>query len=123
MRRIYIAGPLSPKGLRPEAPHPTIEYLMNVRDMVQAAIVCIERGWAPFCPALDFMYFMCLPFGMSISEDKCKGVSMAWLEASDAILLVGNWTKSRGVLAERDRAIDLGIPIYGSLDDVPRFDT
>lgn len=122
MKRIYIAGPLGPRQVGVGAGTLAIEYLMNVRTMVQAAVECIDRGWSPFCPGLDFTYFISLPDGKVISEDKIKGVSMAWVEVCDALLLVGDWTKSRGALSERDRAIERGIPIYSSLQNVPAME-
>jgi hypothetical protein len=119
MRKIYIAGPLGPKSIRKDCSTLAIEYLLNVRDFLVAANECIKKGWAPFCPALDFMYFVALPPGATIDEQTVKDVSMAWLEASDAILLINKWTLSEGACAEADRAIDLGLEVYDDISQVP----
>jgi len=43
---------------------------------------------------------------------------MVWLEASDCILLLSNWWRSSGAIKEMDRAKELGIPIYYSIDEI-----
>lgn len=116
-KRIYIAGPLTPRGTRDDCANPAIEYLLNVRDMVKAARTLIGRGWAPFCPALDFLYF--IQHGAEMTEAQVKGLSMAWLEASDAIVMLDGWASSPGSQAELDRATELRLATYMNLSDVP----
>ena len=41
--------------------------------------------------------------------------SMAWLEVSDAVFLLNGWEKSKGTLAEIERAKELGIPFFDNL--------
>jgi len=119
MRTVYVAGPLTPKGNRPECNNLAIEYLANCRDMLAVSIQLIHRGWAPFCPAQDMLYFLFLRFGETITEPEIKAMSMAWLEASDAILLLNGWEKSTGSVAEYQRAVELGMPIYHDISEVP----
>ena len=119
MKRIYIAGSLSPKGARPDCSNGAIEYLFNVRDMIHAAVLLIRKGWAPFCPALDILYFLYLPPGEQIEERTIMDVSLAWLQASDAILMLPRWMLSAGSCAEHEEAQARGISIYYHIDEVP----
>jgi len=115
-KRIYVAGPLAPKGVHPATKHPTIEYLYNVRAMIAGAVELINRGYSPFCPGIDFSYF--IYSGANISESKIKGVSMDWLRVSDGLLLLPRWKKSAGTLAEIAEATSIGIPMFESIDEL-----
>lgn len=118
-KRIYVAGPLSPKGRRTDATHPAIEYLLNVRDMVQDSVALMLKGWSVYCPAIDFQLFLGLPQGETFSEELIKGMSMDWLEVSDAIFLGPGWEQSIGCVEEHRLAVDLGLDVYSRLEDVP----
>lgn len=119
MKRLYIAGPMTPRGMRPDTQNAAIEYLYNIGDLVQAAIVAIEKGWAPYCPALDYQYFLSRNGSQPISEAKIKAVSMAFLEGCHAAVFLSGWEASAGCLAELDRAVELGIRPYFGMDIVP----
>jgi len=108
MKTIYIAGPLTAD---------TLDYLANVRHMAQVASACIRRGWAPFCPGIDFVYFLVGPF--IPSGPQIKAVSMEWLRRSDAMVMIGAWRKSRGCRAELRVAKKMKIPIYYGWAEVP----
>ena len=47
--------------------------------------------------------------------------SITWLEASDAVWVLPNSEHSKGTQAEVKRAIELGIPVYHSLEAVRAF--
>jgi len=118
--RIYIAGAMTPRGNRKETKNAAIEYLLNCNDFHAAKYHLIGKGWAPFNPAEDSVVFLRLQPGEIISEDTIKAVSMAWLEVSDAMVLLPGWENSPGAQAEHQRAIELGISqIYYGLDEVP----
>jgi hypothetical protein len=46
---------------------------------------------------------------------------MAWLEVSDAVLLIEGWEKSKGTLAEIERAKALGIPVFTTVYDLNQW--
>lgn len=118
-KRIYVAGPLSPKGRRADASHPAIEYLFNVRDMVQFSVALMLKGWSVYCPAIDFQLFLGLPQGAVVDEPMIKAMSLDWLEVSDAIFMMPGWEKSTGSVEELRLAADLGLDEYYRLEDVP----
>lgn len=119
MRTIYIIGPLTPRGARPDTNNAAIEYLMNVRDFIVAAVALIKKGWAPFCAGLDFQYFLSLGPWATLSEQEIKDMSMAWLDRSDACVLLPRWETSMGSQAEYRRAVELEMTIYETLESVP----
>jgi len=123
MKRIYVAGPLTPHGKKIKTDgtleNAAIEYLYNVRNLVLAAVLCLEKGWAPFCPALDLQYFLSTPTTGLLNEQAIKGLSMAWLEVSDAILMLPGWERSEGSRMEYSRAVELRMPVYLSIEEVP----
>jgi len=43
---------------------------------------------------------------------------MAWLEVSDIVFVVPGWDKSKGTLAELDRAEELDIPIVWQISEL-----
>lgn len=114
IKRVYIAGPLTPRGIK--SANPAVEYLLNIRDMARVAVELILKGYAPFCPALDGMLFLVQRDGERITEPQIKRFSKDWLEACEAILLIDGWQKSEGTLKEIEFAKERGIPIFDSME-------
>lgn len=119
MKTAYVCGPMTPRGNRNETQNGAIEYLLNARDMVGAAIALIRKGYAPYCPGLDFQYFLSLRPGETISEDAIKAISMAFLESCDLIVLLPGWEASEGCLVEYGRATELQMPSFYGVESVP----
>ena len=113
MRYCYIAGPLTPRGTY--STNPAIDYLYSVREMTQVAVRLVREGYAPFCPAVDFLYFMVGGREERIKESEIKRYSKDWLERCDCVVLCHGWQSSDGTLAEIKRAEALGIPVFNSL--------
>lgn len=109
MKRIYVAGPMSGSELK---------FLSNVSKGIRISVELLLLGYAPFCPFIDFQLFLALRNGEEITGEQIKLYSMAWLEVSDAILVLPNHHTSKGTLAEIARAKELGIPIYYSLEEL-----
>lgn len=119
MKIAHIAGPMTPRGNRADTKNAAIEYLLNVRDLIAVAIKLIDKGYAPYCPGLDFQYFLHLRASEAISEDSIKNISMAFLDVSDIIFFLPEWEKSAGCQMEYQRATELGMPMYDEMDTVP----
>ena len=116
IKRVYIAGPLTPKGVKDS--NPAIEYIYNVRDMVRVGIEVMHAGFSPFIPALDFLVFINLREGEKISEAMIQQYSIDWLLACDAVVLTSLYETSRGTLAEIKCAQDAGIPVFHSVQEL-----
>jgi len=114
MKRIYIAGPYSADNV--------ITVLGNMRRGMMLATKVFKAGFAPFCPHLDFHYSLMVREGEDFTVDDYYNYSMAWLEASDAVLLLPNWQASKGSMAEVDRAYELGIPVFGHFEALVQWD-
>ena len=103
MKKIYIAGAIQGKDL--------LESLNNIRKGIKLSVEVLKANFAPFSPFIDFQYSFIEP----ITIDEYYAYSMAWLEVSDALLLVPGYENSKGTQAEIKRAQELGIPVFTSL--------
>jgi hypothetical protein len=109
MKRIYIAGPYSGNDI--------LTILSNIRNGIKLAVRVLQhKGFSPFCPWLDFLFDLVLEDGQKITIDDYYEYSMAWLEVSDAVLLMPGWKNSTGAIKEKHRAEQLNIPIYTDLE-------
>lgn len=70
------------------------------------------KGYAPFVPWMDYHFNLMLRDGERLSVEDYYRYSMAWLEVSDAVLVLPGWEKSKGTLNEIKRAEELYMPIY-----------
>ena len=93
-----------------------IEYLNNCNRMIDAARKLIKLGFAPFCPAVDILYYLGGLIEASPSSDEIKAYSMAWVPACDAMLMMPGWRDSAGAQAEFDFAAPLGMSVYFSIE-------
>jgi len=110
MKRIYIAGAYSANNV--------ITVLDNMRKGMRLATKVFLLGYSPFCPWLDFHFQLMLKEGEILTVEDYYRYSIAWLEVSDAMLLVPGYSQSPGTLKEICIAIDLNIPIYHDIKDL-----
>lgn len=109
--RVYIAGPLNPHN-----GGGAIEYLRNCHRMIEAARNLIKAGFAPFCPAVDMLYFIGGKDAETITTEEIKSYSMAWIPACEAMLMMPGWHDSAGAVAEFDYAFILSMPVFFSTE-------
>ena len=114
MKRIYIAGAITPTGSGNHA----IEFCKNVRAGIKVAIDLIQLGYLPFCPMLDYQFFM--TSDVEISLETIQKYSLGWLEACDAMLGRPGWEDSAGTRKEIEFAQESGIPVYFSIIELRR---
>jgi len=110
MKRIYVAGPITadnPKSL-----------FTNLRIGIKAAIHLLELGYAPFCPFLDYQYFL---LSGELSIEDLQNYSLRWLDVSDGILILPGYNRSKGTLAELAHATALKIPIFHSFEQLTSY--
>ena len=114
MKRVYVAGPYSANNV--------LDVLKNIGRGRHACAQLFELGYAPFCPWHDESFVTDNPEG-SFTIDHFYQYSMAWLEVSDALVVLSEWRgweTSKGTAAEIRKAIELDIPVYYGIDEFLR---
>ncbi len=107
---VYVAGAYS-------APN-VLGVLDNMRRGIDLSYYVLKAGFAPFCPWLDYHFSLV----GDVTLDEYYRCSLAWLEASEAVLVVPQGTKkSKGLAKELKLARKLGIPVFRSLADLRKW--
>ena len=109
MKRIYVAGPYSANNV--------LDVLKNIGRGEKVCAELFRLGFAPFCPWHDKSYVIDLPYDQFTIQQFYK-YSIAWLEVSDAVLILPNSENSEGTQAEIRRAMELNIPVFYSIGDL-----
>ena len=107
MKKIYIAGAYSADNI--------LIGFDNMRKGMRLSTQVLLAGFAPFSPWLDYHFQLMLRDEEQLTVQDYYAYSMAWLEVSDALLLVPGYENSKGTQAEIKRAHELGIPVFTSL--------
>lgn len=102
--RVYVAGAYNASS--------SIAVLNNMREGLRLSTQVMLLGYAPFSPWLDYHYQLMLRPDENLTLEDYYKYSLAWLEVSDAVILVPGWEKSIGTQAEIKRAAELGIPVF-----------
>ncbi len=110
MKRIYIAGAYSADNV--------ITVLDNMRKGMKLATKVLLLGYSPFCPWMDYHFQLMLEEGETLTVEDYYKYSIAWLEVSDALLLVPGWRGSKGTQVEVKIADKLNLPIFFDLDSL-----
>ena len=110
MKCIYVAGAYSADNV--------ISVLDNMRRGMRAATEVLLTGYSPFCPWIDFHFHLMLREPETLTVEDYYNYSMAWLERSDAMLVLPHSEHSKGTQAEIRRAQELQLPIYYSIKDI-----
>ena len=106
MTIIYTAGPY----------RATREWgiTQNIRKAETIALALWKKGWTVICPHKNTAYF-----GGSLSDETWLEGDLEIIDRCDAMFMVPGWEKSEGSQIEHQRAIEIGMPIYYKLKDVP----
>ena len=108
MKKVYIAG-------KYDGPN-VIEVLRNIRNGIAEAAELMGLGFAPYCPFIDFQ--IGLANDTPIPKKTYQDVSMAFVSACDAMLMLPGWEESAGAMREKALAESMGIPIYYSISEL-----
>ncbi len=100
--KIYIAGPYS-RG----------DQVINTQNVIHAAEEIIARGHIPFVPHLTMLWHLISPH----PPEFWYSYDFEWLKECDAIFRLGG--ESWGADREIDRAKELGLKIFKSVDEIP----
>lgn len=110
MKRIYVAGPYSASNI--------VKVLDNIREGMRESLEVLLAGYSPFVPWFDFHFQLMLRENETLSVEDYYEYSIAWLDVSDAMLVLPGYETSKGTLKEIERANELSIPIFYSLEDL-----
>lgn len=112
MKRVYVAGPYSADNV--------LDVLRNIGRGEHMAAKLFDKGYAPFCPWHDKDFRIKRP-EMVAPVKKYYEFSLAWLEVSDAVLVLSGWEASKGTIKEINRAGELGIPVFYNIEDLKEW--
>lgn len=110
--RIYCAGPYNPLEWRT-----TAQNIVHAQEQAQAVRLL---GFVPVCPHVTV-------FPGCANDEAAMQECFSHLDTCDALVLLEDWTFSKGTLREKDRAEARGIAVYDSIaalseakrDDLP----
>ena len=114
MQRIYVAGAYSDNNV--------MGVLNNMRKGLILSTRAFLAGYAVFSPWLDYQFvFQCNDEDIkNLKVENFYKYSIAWLDVSDAMLLVPGWEDSYGTKKEIEYAEAHGIPIFYSLEELQK---
>jgi hypothetical protein len=101
---VYIAGPFS------GATRADVERNIACAELTGLAVA--RMGAFPFIPHTNTghpAFEKAHPYDFWIAAG-----TMAMLYRCDAVLMVDEWEKSKGATGERDEALRIGMPVFGS---------
>lgn len=106
---IYIAGPFRAK------PNPLDQWVQkrNIDEAAALALDVWKLGAVACCPHLNTS-----PFQGSLPDDAWLDGDLTLMKRCDAVLLTSRWGESDGARVERDIALEHGIPVFYSLDQL-----
>lgn len=113
IKTTYVAGSITPKGLRKDA---AIEYIENKRLGLQTTGILMLKGYYVYSPFFDDQ--ICLQIGADLFETiDIRAHNAHFIQYCDAVVVIGAWHKSAGTKHEIELAEKLGIPVYYGLDE------
>jgi nucleoside 2-deoxyribosyltransferase len=113
MKVIYIAGPFRAPSYHVPGQQSAWGIHQNITAAMGLALEVWRLGHVALCPHANTFCFQ----GAAIDEVWLQG-DLELLSRCDAILLTPDWSRSQGARAERDYAIEKGIPVFDALHDL-----
>jgi len=112
MKRVYVAGAYSADNV--------MDIFKNIRKGMRMSTKVFLAGYAPFCPWLDYQYILMLREGEFLSLEHFYEYGLAWLEVSDAVLVLPDSENSVGTQEEIAEAALHNIPVYYKIEDLKK---
>jgi len=116
MKYVYIAGKYTGTS------HDFRSYFeieRHITDALEAARTLAELGYGFFCPHQHSAHFEVI--APSVLPAYWYELDNHFLLACDAILMLPGWEQSKGATAERNLALDRGIPVFFTIKDLMFF--
>lgn len=108
---VYVAGPY--RGLN----HAAIE--LNIQSATAVGLEAIRKGWSPIIPHKNTGHLDQL---VNLPDQFWLDATMELMLRCDAVVLCPGHDRSVGTAEEVRRARARGIPIYATVDVLPRAD-
>lgn len=86
-----------------------MQVFENIRIGQAVAAMALKSGQAVFCPWLDYQLYLVSRCDVPITKEQFQANSMAWLEVSEELWVLPNWSDSIGTVREMNHAKALGI--------------
>lgn len=99
--KVYVAGPYT-RG----------DVAVNVREAIVVTNKLLDLGFVPYCPHLTHFWHLVTPR----PYEEWLAYDLIWMEACDVVLRIPG--ESSGADAEVARALELGIPVFYSLEEL-----
>lgn len=110
MKTVYIAGAMSGDSLP--------RVMQNIHRGILLGSEALEAGFAPFTPHLDVFFQLLRGEDLQVEKQQFYDYSMEWLMRSDYVLVCAKSQDSYGTNEEIKKAIELGIPVFSSVEDL-----
>jgi hypothetical protein len=110
MKTVYVAGAMNGSNI--------IEVMNNIRRGVKLGADIFKLGYAPFIPHLDIAFILQNPIDLSLPIEMYYDYSMEFLTRCDCIIVCEKSENSKGTKLEIEKAKQLGIPIYYSVEEL-----
>jgi nucleoside 2-deoxyribosyltransferase len=105
LKLVYIAGPF--RGATPYA------VKCNIDHAEALGLKVAHLGAYPVIP-----HTMTAHFDKQLTDEFWLAGTLALMEKCDALILTDNWRTSSGATAERARMLELGRPVFETLDQL-----
>ena len=93
----------------------------NIRKAEHVAIQLWVKGWGVICPHKNTAHLGVFEAVANISYEDWLEADLEMIRRCDAIFMLKDWRESNGAKREHALAIEIGIPIYYNIADVPNL--
>jgi len=113
---VYVAGPF--RSMNANGKVNAWGVQKNVMRAMELGLEVFKRGCAAIIPHANTMFFQDAD---GCADDVWLKADIELLKRSDAILMTDNWKRSSGARAEHDLAVERGIPVLYSVDELDEW--
>jgi nucleoside 2-deoxyribosyltransferase len=119
---VYVAGPVRATSIccllydaygKPVGQTDCWQVEQNIRRAEELAWRVWEAGFTALCPHTNTRFYQ-----NSLPDDTWLAGDLELLRRCDAVLLTLDWMRSSGARAERDFAINEGVSVFTTVEDL-----